>query len=89
MEAMSLLALQVLDVAIIGTMGGLWIFGAAFIYFVWRWAARTEAERASPVMRAGDPPFPPAAPLAGHAVKPLAEEPAADLGAGMPSPAST
>ena len=86
---MSLLALQLLDVAIFGTMGGLWIFGAAFIYFVWRWAIRTEAERANPVMQGGEPPFPPAAPLAGRPAKPIAKEPAADLGAGMPSPAST
>ncbi len=85
---MSLLALQVLDVAIFGTMGSLWIFGAAFIYFVWRWAMRTEAERANPVMRASDPPHPPAAPLTGRPAKAEAKEPAADLGAGMPSPAS-
>jgi hypothetical protein len=54
MERMSLTALHVLDVAIFGTMGGLWIFGAAFIYFVWRWAMRTEVERANPVMQAAD-----------------------------------
>ena len=86
---MSLLALQFLDVAIFGTMGGLWIFGAAFIYFVWRWAMRTEEERANPVMQGGDPRFPPAEPLSGRPEKPLAEQPAADLGTGMPSPAST
>lgn len=86
---MSLLALQVLDVAIFGTMGSLWIFGAAFIYFVWRWAMRTEAERANPVLHAGDPPVPPAAPLTSRPSKPVDEEPAADLGAGVLSPAST
>lgn len=86
---MSLLALQLLDVAIFGTMGGLWIFGAAFIYFVWRWAIRTEAERANPVMRAGDPPFPPAPVLSRLPDAPVAEPLPAELGNGMPSPAST
>ena len=86
---MSLLALQVLDVAIFGTMGGLWIFGAAFIYFVWRWAMRTEEERANPVMRAGDPPVPPAAPIHQRAPKARPSESSTDLGSGLPNPAST
>ncbi|MCR9166063.1 MAG: hypothetical protein ACE37F_17510 [Nannocystaceae bacterium] len=85
---MLLLAVRPLDLAIFGTMGCLWIFGAAFIYFVWRWAARTEAERAQPVMRAGDPPVPPAAPLATRAPKARPRK-ADDLGAGLPTPAST
>ena len=84
-----MLALQLLDVAIFGTMGGLWIFGAAFIYFVWRWAMRTEAERANPVMQAGDPPFPPAPALARLPTTPVVEPLPAELSAGMPSPAST
>ncbi len=86
---MSLLALQVLDVAIFGTMGSLWIFGAAFIYFVWRWAMRTEAERANPAMGAGDPPAPPVVPLTARPAAALPEEPVSDLGAGVLSPAST
>jgi hypothetical protein len=85
---MLLLAVRPLDLAIFGTMGGLWIFGAAFIYFVWRWAARTEEERANPVMRAGDPPVPPAAPLAPRAPKARPAK-ADDLGSALPNPAST
>ncbi len=86
---MLLLALRPLDVAIFGLMGGLWIFGAAFIYFVWRWAMRTEEERANPVMRAGDPPVPPAAPISPRRSKPRASESRTDLGSGLPNPAST
>ncbi|MBV1859026.1 MAG: hypothetical protein KUG77_11495 [Nannocystaceae bacterium] len=86
---MSLLALHVLDVAIFGTMGGLWIFGAAFIYFVWRWAMRTEAERANPVMHSGEPSNRAATPLAGHTPTPLPAKTPTDIGPGLPSPAST
>ncbi len=89
LSVMSLVALRPLDVAIFGTMGGLWIFGAAFIYFVWRWVMRTEQERTNPVMLARDAPIPPA---------PLTDKGAAtardahsrnDLGSGLPTPAST
>ena len=87
---MSLLALRFLDVAIFGSMGGLWIFGATFIYFVWRWAIRTEEERTKPVMRAGDPPVPPAAPLAKKPAKSAqSSESSTELGSGLPNPAST
>lgn len=87
---MSLLALRFLDVAIFGSMGGLWIFGATFIYFVWRWAMRTEEERSKPQMQAGDPPVPPAAPLQTSAPKASTapSESSTDLGSGL-NPAST
>ena len=85
---MLLLAVRPLDLAIFGIMGCLWIFGATFIYFVWKWAVRTEDERANPVMRAGDPPIPPAAPLPPRAPKARPSK-SADLGAALPNPAST
>ena len=86
---MLLLALRPLDVAIFGLMGSLWIFGASFIYFVWRWAIRTEDERANPVMRAGDPPVPPAPPLSPRARKPAPSESSKELRSALPNPAST
>lgn len=86
---MLLLALRPLDVAIFAFMGGLWIFGATFIYFVWRWAMRTEDERNNPVMRAGDPPVPPAAPISPRAAKARPSASSSELGSGFPNPAST
>ncbi len=82
---MSLLALRPLDLAIFGTMGGLWIFGAAFIVFVWRWAIRTQAERDAPVMRADDVPPPPPAPRAMpiETAKPTAQP---SFGSALPQP---
>lgn len=85
---MLLLAVRPLDLAIFGIMGCLWIFGATFIYFVWRWAMRTEEERANPVMRAGDPPIPPAAPLAPRPAK-VRPSTSSELGPALPNPAST
>ncbi len=86
---MLLLALRPLDVAIFGLMGSLWIFGATFIYFVWRWAMRTEEERTNPVMRAGDPPIPPASPIEKRVTKPRSAESSTELGTGLPSAVST
>ena len=86
---MLLLALRPLDVAIFGSMGALWVFGAAFIYFVWRWAMRTEEERANQMMRAGDPPVQPAAPIQPRAPKARGSESSTELGSGLPNPAST
>jgi len=41
---MGLLAVRAIDLAIFGTLGGLWVFGAAFIYVLYRWIARYERE---------------------------------------------
>ena len=41
---MGLLAIRAIDLAIFGTLGGLWVFGAAFIYVLYRWIARYERE---------------------------------------------
>lgn len=39
---MVLLAVRAIDVAIFGTLGGLWIGGAVFIVVLYRWIARFE-----------------------------------------------
>jgi hypothetical protein len=39
---MVLLAVRAIDVAIFGTLGGLWIGGAVFIVLLYRWIARFE-----------------------------------------------
>ena len=41
---MGLLAVRAIDLAIFGTLGGLWLFGATFIYVLYRWIARYERE---------------------------------------------
>lgn len=38
-----LLALRVIDVAIFGSLGGLWILGAILIALLYRWILRFEA----------------------------------------------
>jgi hypothetical protein len=40
---MSLLAVRLIDLAIFGTLGGLWIGGALFIVVLYRWILRFEA----------------------------------------------
>jgi len=85
---MLLLGLRPLDVAIFGSMGCLWIFGATFTHLVWRWAHRTEQERANPVMLAGAPPIPPAAPLASRADETRSSESRTELAPGLPHPAA-
>lgn len=39
---MFLLAIRVIDVAIFGTLGGLWLGGGVFILVLYRWIARSE-----------------------------------------------
>ncbi len=39
---MFLLAVRAIDVAIFGTLGGLWVGGAIFIVVLYRWIARFE-----------------------------------------------
>lgn len=39
---MFLLAVRAIDVAIFGTLGGLWVGGAIFILVLYRWIARFE-----------------------------------------------
>ncbi|MBX7080532.1 MAG: hypothetical protein K1X88_15140 [Nannocystaceae bacterium] len=39
---MTLLAVRAIDVAIFGTLGGLWIGGAIFIVVLYRWIIRFE-----------------------------------------------
>jgi hypothetical protein len=39
---MALLAVRLLDLAIFGSLGGLWIAGAVFIVLLYRWIARFE-----------------------------------------------
>lgn len=43
-----LLAVRVIDLAIFATMGSLWLGGAVFIYFVWRWVIRYERQTEGP-----------------------------------------
>lgn len=43
----SLLAARPIDFAIFFSMGGLWLFGGAFIYFLWRWIVRFEIRTGS------------------------------------------
>lgn len=42
---MFLLAVRAIDVAIFGTLGGLWLGGAVFIFVLYRWIARNERAR--------------------------------------------
>ncbi|NVB36260.1 hypothetical protein G6O69_00350 [Pseudenhygromyxa sp. WMMC2535] len=43
---MALLALvRPIDLAIFGSLGGLWIFGATFIFVLYRWIFRFEKEQ--------------------------------------------
>lgn len=41
---MTLLAVRLIDLAIFGSLGGLWIGGAIFIVVLYRWILRFEAE---------------------------------------------
>lgn len=41
---MGLVAVRAIDLAIFGTLGGLWLFGATFIYVLYRWIARYERD---------------------------------------------
>lgn len=45
---MVLVAVRLIDVAIFGSLGGLWIGGAVFIAVLYRWLFRFEREQASP-----------------------------------------
>jgi hypothetical protein len=66
---MVLLAVRAIDVAIFGTLGGLWIGGAVFIVLLYRWIARFErsgqpsdgagAVRIKPVVATPTPAAPP------------------------------
>ncbi len=42
---MALMAVRFIDVAIFGTLGGLWLGGAVFIVFLYRWILRWEREQ--------------------------------------------
>jgi hypothetical protein len=42
---MFLLAVRAIDIAIFGTLGGLWLGGALFIFVLYRWIARSERAR--------------------------------------------
>ena len=39
---MLLLGMRLIDLAIFGTLGSLWVGGAVFIFFLWRWVIRFE-----------------------------------------------
>lgn len=41
---MTLLAVRFIDIAMAFSMGGLWLFGAGFIYVLYRWILRFEAQ---------------------------------------------
>lgn len=41
---MGLLAVRAIDLAIFGTLGSLWLFGATFIYVLYRWIVRYERD---------------------------------------------
>lgn len=45
---MLLLAVRAIDVAIFGTLGGLWVGGAVFIIVLYRWIARFERASDTP-----------------------------------------
>lgn len=45
---MVLLAVRAIDVAIFGTLGGLWIGGAVFIVVLYRWILRYERAEQPP-----------------------------------------
>lgn len=49
-----LLAVRAIDVAIFGSMFGLWCFGAWFIAVVWRWVFRFEATSGDSFAPSGD-----------------------------------
>ena len=42
---MALLAVRLIDLAIFGSLGGLWLGGAAFIVVLYRWILRFEREQ--------------------------------------------
>jgi hypothetical protein len=39
-----LLAIRFIDIAIAFSMGGLWVLGAGFVYLLYRWIGRFEAQ---------------------------------------------
>lgn len=41
---MTLLAVRFIDIAMAFSMGGLWLFGAGFIYVLYRWIIRFETQ---------------------------------------------
>lgn len=45
--SLTLLAARPIDFAIFFSMGALWVFGATFIYFVWRWVMRFDSRDGS------------------------------------------
>jgi hypothetical protein len=54
---MTLLALRLVDVAIFGTLGTLWIGGATFVFLLWRWViVRERAELAAVAVEVPEPP---------------------------------
>lgn len=54
---MAFIALRFIDLAIFGTLGGLWIFGLVFIVTLYRWIRRYERDdgQAPPVPTATEP----------------------------------
>jgi len=69
---MVLLAVRAIDFAIFGTLGTLWITGGVFIFFLYRWILRFEANA-----KAEDAPVPYAR-QADHEAPPRQRAPAAD-----------
>jgi hypothetical protein len=45
---MPLVAVRPIDLAIFASLGGLWIMGALFVYWVWRWVIRYERSTRRP-----------------------------------------
>lgn len=45
---MPLLGMRLIDLAIFGTLGSLWVGGAFFLYFLYRWVIRFERDGGSP-----------------------------------------
>lgn len=52
---MTLLAVRLIDLAIFGSLGGLWIGGAIFIVLLYRWILRFEASGEPPVGLPAEP----------------------------------